>query len=1314
MAQVFISYSRQDADFVRHMVDALKAHERDTWVDWEDIPLTANWWQEICAGIEGAHTFLFVISPASLASPVCNLEIAHAVQNHKRLVPIVRVPVNEIEAFATLAARPPDEALKTTLAGRDILTLARDNWSALARHNWLFFSGNDQNEFDANFARLLDAIDTDLDHVHQHTRLLVRAREWDTHGRNRSYLLSGDDLHDAELWQAGSAEKDPQPTELQLAYLLASRGAANARSRALLTGVSVALTVSLGLAVLSFLLFGQSEERRTLADNNAQTATFALGQAEVRGTEVAAQATVAYENLLSSWDTQALFYAALARQQLNQGYVRPALQLAKEALAHFAEGVWHAENHLVLREAHNSPGLETAYMPHGDEVLGAVYSPDQTRILSWSLDGTVGIWDAETGESLFTLRHQAGVGGARWSADGSRVLTWAGDGVVTVWDATTGATLSVGRHAYNLVGAAWSPDESRVMSWANRTSGNAPAVDISERQYAVTITDAQTGETVQQARFEWFLYPSYWLSDERVLTYVRGRLVLWDANTGEVIHDLTVEPENLLFTSIGFSPDKSQVAVLDGGRNLRVWNLETGDVRTVARLDFEDASVDGLLGFGLADYDLYLEWMDDDHLLIPVGHYLMLYDLTTDTLLFTKDIASEIITANGFAPNLGGVRFNRAQNMILAWGSNFISLWGTGEAPSIGNIFSSFTTPADAGATTPTPTPSPKPPADLGYAVFAVETDTAISGAVWNADETRILTWSMNPGRVEIWNTSGQREFLLIPDSPDPRINGAIWTPDEMGVLTWGADGTVRRWQLQATNTEARQTMLGWLSIAVDQPYYIIQRSGCPDMCALAVVDARTGKVVRQQPLTDYTRDPSFQVSDTGLLLTSGDVSGLNCLQDCTSRLFVWNAHSGETLLDTQLEGKVITTRWQRDGTQFLVWYGTPFDCARPCPQTVEIWDSMAGERVTSFQSADVIQNIEWTNDGQAVHVITQNATTNYDSSDGSIIETETVTENLRDRLNADQLAAAYADYGGGNNLTSATLDPSGTRILLASYPAVIGNTGVLLTAWDAETGELLWSLRHGNTIYDAAYTRDGSRLLTWSEDGQARIIDPENGAVLSVLQHRRAGALGNLSRFSNPVWFAAWNQDDTRIMTASSDGTARVWDAATGQPLLILEHASAVRTAQWYDAERGIMTTDDSGTTYLWDGQTGSLRLSVPGITPILSEDRTHIFTSAADRTQGYLWDLRLDVLLDTVSTLEIRPFTNEERRVFFLPTFTPATPTDAPPDQRTPTPPTPTPLPTLTLLPTLTPSVTPTLTITPTLAPGESPPPPSSTPLF
>ena len=81
MSDVFISYSRKDKDFVRRLHDSITKANRESWVDWEDIPTAADWWREICNGIEAADTFIFVISPDSVESNVCRDEIVHAVQH---------------------------------------------------------------------------------------------------------------------------------------------------------------------------------------------------------------------------------------------------------------------------------------------------------------------------------------------------------------------------------------------------------------------------------------------------------------------------------------------------------------------------------------------------------------------------------------------------------------------------------------------------------------------------------------------------------------------------------------------------------------------------------------------------------------------------------------------------------------------------------------------------------------------------------------------------------------------------------------------------------------------------------------------------------------------------------------------------------------------------------------------------------------------------------------------------------------------------------------------------------------------------------
>src|SRR5205085_6750271 len=97
-----------------------------------------------------------------------------------------------------------------------------------------------------------------------------------------------------------------------------------------------------------------------------------------------------------------------------------------------------------------------------------------------------------------------------------------------------------------------------------------------------------------------------------------------------------------------------------------------------------------------------------------------------------------------------------------------------------------------------------------------------------------------------------------------------------------------------------------------------------------------------------------------------------------------------------------------------------------------------------------------------------------------------------------------------------------------------------------AATGEPVTPLlQHAAAVYSALFSPDGSRVLTASADGTAGVWDARTGArLLPPIKHRAA------------VLRAVFSPDGRRIATASADGTARVWDAITGQPVTLpLQH---------------------------------------------------------------------------------------------------------------------------------------------------------------
>lgn len=80
---LFLSYSRHDTTLVQRLNDAIKARGWGTWLDGSSIPSASNWMAEIRRGIELADGFVFVITPHSLTSRMCRLELSIATGERK-------------------------------------------------------------------------------------------------------------------------------------------------------------------------------------------------------------------------------------------------------------------------------------------------------------------------------------------------------------------------------------------------------------------------------------------------------------------------------------------------------------------------------------------------------------------------------------------------------------------------------------------------------------------------------------------------------------------------------------------------------------------------------------------------------------------------------------------------------------------------------------------------------------------------------------------------------------------------------------------------------------------------------------------------------------------------------------------------------------------------------------------------------------------------------------------------------------------------------------------------------------------------------
>ena len=506
MPDVFVSYSRRDTEFVRRLVEGLQARGKDVWLDTEGIRDGEVFPAAIRLAVEGSNAFVLVISPDSIASSFCDQEVDHALEHHKQIVPLVYRPVADDELPEPIRVR-----------------------------NWIPFETADG--FDAGLERLVRALDTDLEWTEQHTRWLLKSREWEREGRDSSLLLRGAELGAAERWLADAAGKDPEPTPVQREYVLVSRAAATRRMRLLVGAMGVALAVSivLGIVALTQRNAAQDNQRRAEAES-----------AVARSRELAALS-----------ESQRAFDPELA---ILLGAEAVRTQPTTQAM-------------VALRGALDASALRRTLSGHRDLVSGVSFSPDGRLVATASSDLSARVWDVRSGRLVRRIKLPFGPTHVRFAADGGLMVALDGGGTM-IFDPRTGrprGRIDPSAHVSHLDG------------------GSDGSLLVTAGPHEVVLHKYPGGSVVRRFGVDGFAIRPGLSSDNRVVAAGADTgLYVWDAKTGRTLARV---PEGEVQAAV--SPDGKLVAFGGESHRIQLLSPATGRVtRTVAR--FPSAHVTSL------------------------------------------------------------------------------------------------------------------------------------------------------------------------------------------------------------------------------------------------------------------------------------------------------------------------------------------------------------------------------------------------------------------------------------------------------------------------------------------------------------------------------------------------------------------------------------------------------------------------------------------------------------------------------------------------------------------------------------------------
>jgi len=141
---------------------------------------------------------------------------------------------------------------------------------------------------------------------------------------------------------------------------------------------------------------------------------------------------------------------------------------------------------------------------------------------------------------------------------------------------------------------------------------------------------------------------------------------------------------------------------------------------------------------------------------------------------------------------------------------------------------------------------------------------------------------------------------------------------------------------------------------------------------------------------------------------------------------------------------------------------------------------------------------------------------------------------------------------------------------------------------WDAQTFRLLFTLPHGDVVYQAVYSADGTKLVTACGDGAVRIWDVASGMLVRELRHGS----------TKPRYYAIALSPDNKVIAAieKEGSVAHVWDAVTGAPLAEIGNEARGLSSIAFSSDGHWLATTGGNNVRVFDTKTWARIVSIPG----------------------------------------------------------------------------------------------------------------------
>jgi WD40 repeat protein len=486
----------------------------------------------------------------------------------------------------------------------------------------------------------------------------------------------------------------------------------------------------------------------------------------------------------------------------------------------------------------------------------------------------------------------------------------------------------------------------------------------------------------------------------------------------------------------------------------------------------------------------------------------------------------------------------------------------------------------------------------------------AISG-----DGSRMVIRSES-GSLELWdrilgNIRGSltaKDTSLGAEGDSPGEVAVSFSPNGRRLITGGSDGMVRIWDgrtgqplIALKGHRSRVLSIAWLP---DNSGFATGGSdGVTRLWRSGIGRSPYPLEGHKSEITALAYSPAGRDRGRRLFSVSRDGDGR-----------LWDTDSGDQL--HRFEGprrSIDQALLTRDGSHAITVVSGGSGPGGRTPCIVKVWDTRSAQLVHSFgEQLDLGRVLAVSPDGDRV------LTTPTTSGEGDTVG-----------LLFDLNAAGPSSEGRGELAPLATLRGHSAALSVAAFSAdgsllVTGSDDRSLRIWDGKTGQPLRQLEgHRDSIRAVAFSPDGRRLLSGGADRSARLFD----AVQASPLHAFGGQVGS-------VRTVLFSPDGSQALTVDSGDRAWLWSAASGQLLAALAKATQKSHTAMTFSPDGSRIASAGDELRIYDAQTGQSLLSLDGS----GSERTEIMTAIAFSPDGNflasgtqsgaikLWDVHLE----------------------------------------------------------------------------------------